>query len=116
MEAFRYLLHRASTVEDGRLNKTMMLNGVSRAFFEAAAKRLVCCELPNDFPGHEGGDLDVSDCGCCWDVEKYDEYEEMMLCGTLLSMEECFDAVQEHGERSLKRRRKLFGDFDLDIN
>ena len=57
MEAFRYLLHRASTVEDGRLNKTMMLNDVSRAFFEAAARRLVCCELPKDFPGNEQGDL-----------------------------------------------------------
>eukprot|EP00973_Karenia_brevis_P037396 5156352-Karenia_brevis.AAC.1 len=34
-----------------------MINDISRAFFEAMASRLVCCELPEGYPGNEDGDM-----------------------------------------------------------
>ena len=33
-----------------------MINDISRAFFEAKASKLVCCELPEDYPGNEDDD------------------------------------------------------------
>ena len=48
LEAFRYLVHVAATrgTTDKGKDKVMMINDVSRAFFEAKAKRIVCVELP----------------------------------------------------------------------
>lgn len=46
LEAARYLVHEAATW-DGT-EKVMMINDVARAFFEAAAIRAVCIELPDE--------------------------------------------------------------------
>ena len=50
LEALRYLVHEAATVEQakGRHNKVIMINDVARAFFEAKAMRTVCVELPEE--------------------------------------------------------------------
>ena len=56
LEGLRYLLHRAATTTKGSRSKCIMVNDVSRAFFEAAASRLVCSELPEGYPGNEKGD------------------------------------------------------------
>lgn len=50
LEALRILISEAATVEDGGEGeeKAMMLNDVARAFFEAAVKRDVCIELPDE--------------------------------------------------------------------
>lgn len=57
LEALRYLVHRAATIRGGRKNKSMMIVDVSRAFFEADARRILCCELPDGYPGNEEGDM-----------------------------------------------------------
>ena len=44
LEAMRYILHIAATGRGGRA--IVMINDVARAFFEAAAKRMVYIELP----------------------------------------------------------------------
>ena len=57
LEALRFLVHEAATV-DGYQNdatggpdeKVMMINDVARAFFEAQATRKVCVELPDECP------------------------------------------------------------------
>ena len=46
LEAMRYILHMAATSRRGR--NVVMINDVSRAFFEAVAKRKVCIELPEE--------------------------------------------------------------------
>ena len=56
LEALRYLVHRAATIDDPNQRRSFMINDVSRAFFEADACRAVCCELPEGFPGAEKGD------------------------------------------------------------
>ena len=50
LEALRYLVHEAATVEHGKgkQSKVMMINDVARAFFEAKAMRTVCVELPTE--------------------------------------------------------------------
>ena len=47
LEALRYLVHDAATIEKGR-TKVMMINDVARAFFEAKATRAVCIEIPEE--------------------------------------------------------------------
>ena len=48
LEALRYLVHEAATVEQtkGKHTKVIMIDDVARAFFEAKAIRTVCVELP----------------------------------------------------------------------
>ena len=48
LEALRYLIHEAATVEQRKDEhaKVVMINDVARAFFEARAMRTVCVELP----------------------------------------------------------------------
>ena len=50
LEAMRYLIHEAATVRTGEPlgSKVLMINDVSRAFFEALAKRNICVELPKE--------------------------------------------------------------------
>ncbi len=48
LEALRYLVHEAATVDDGIAEKVLMINDVSRAFFEAKATRPICIELPDE--------------------------------------------------------------------
>ena len=50
LEALRYLVHEAATVEQakGKHTKVIMINDVARAFFEAKAMRIVCVELPEE--------------------------------------------------------------------
>ena len=47
LEALRYIIHEAATVDDikGKHTKLVMINDVARAFFEAKATRAVCVEL-----------------------------------------------------------------------
>ena len=62
MEALRSLISEAAVVEDGDNVKVIEIDDVSRAFFEAPAKRDICVELPmeaktqkdidNDCVGH----------------------------------------------------------------
>ena len=46
LEAMRYIIHRAATA--GKEENVVMINDVARAFFEAAAKRAVCVEIPEE--------------------------------------------------------------------
>ena len=48
LEAFRYLIHEAATVRttEPMGSKVLMINDVSRAFFEAPATRNICVEIP----------------------------------------------------------------------
>ena len=48
LEALRYIIHEAATVDNikGKHTKVIMINDVARAFFEAKATRTVCVELP----------------------------------------------------------------------
>ena len=46
LEALRALISEAATLEDGMEEKVIEIDDVSRAFFEAAATRDVCIELP----------------------------------------------------------------------
>ena len=50
LEALRYLVHEAATVENtkGKYTKVIMINDVARAFFEAKAMRTACVELPEE--------------------------------------------------------------------
>ena len=47
MEALRLLISEAATRENGKTGgrKVIMVNDVSRAFFEAPARRPICVEL-----------------------------------------------------------------------
>ena len=56
LEGLRHLIHRAATIDKGKRDRCVMINDVSRAFFEATASRLVCCELPEGYPGNENLD------------------------------------------------------------
>ena len=50
VEALRFLIHEAATArsEEPLGSKVLMINDVSRAFFEAPAKRNICVELPKE--------------------------------------------------------------------
>ena len=50
LEALRYIIHEAATVEGMKSKhmKVVMINDVARAFFEAKATRQVCVELPSE--------------------------------------------------------------------
>ena len=50
LEALRFLIHEAATVRTGEPmgSNVFMINDVARAFFEAAAKRAVCVEIPEE--------------------------------------------------------------------
>ena len=41
------IIHDAATISKG-IHKNIMINDVSRAFFEAECHRTVCIELPNE--------------------------------------------------------------------
>lgn len=48
LEGFRFLVHEAATIRSGKPmgSKVLMINDVSRAFFEAPATRNICVEIP----------------------------------------------------------------------
>ena len=48
LDALRAIVHEAATIRQGEdiESKVIMVNDVSRAFFEAPAVRQVCVELP----------------------------------------------------------------------
>ena len=50
MEALRFLVHEAATVRANEEmgTKVIMVNDVARAFFEAAAIRNICFEIPKE--------------------------------------------------------------------
>ena len=50
LEALRYIVHEAATIGGGDdiTTKIIMVNDVSRAFFEAPAVRQVCVEIPEE--------------------------------------------------------------------
>ena len=50
LEAVRFLIHEAATVRSDEPlgSKVLMINDVSRAFFEAPATRNICVELPKE--------------------------------------------------------------------
>ncbi|MDA8609425.1 hypothetical protein N9L19_00760 [bacterium] len=49
-EALKFLVHQAATVrpDEEMQSKVIMINDVARAFFEAAATRNICIEIPED--------------------------------------------------------------------
>ena len=56
LEALRWILSEAATLEGTGDDKVVMLSDVARAFFEADATRLVCVELPPELralPGNQ---------------------------------------------------------------
>ena len=55
LEALRYLISDAATINDisDVHSKVVMVNDVSRAFFEAPVKKLVCVEIPPDMKSEE---------------------------------------------------------------
>ena len=57
LEALRFLVHEAATVEreEEEQEKVIMVNDVARAFFEATAIRKLCVELPAEFAECCGG-------------------------------------------------------------
>ena len=58
MEALRFLVHEAATVEgeeEEEQEKVIMANDVARAFFEAKAIRKLCVELPSECAESCGG-------------------------------------------------------------
>ena len=57
LEALRFLVHEAATVEgkEEEQKKVVMVNDVARAFFEADAIRKLCVELPSERPESFGG-------------------------------------------------------------
>ena len=54
LEALRALIHEAATLRKGQhmRSNAVMVNDVSRAFFEAPAVRQVCVELPGEDRTH----------------------------------------------------------------
>ena len=50
LEAFRFLIHEVATerVDEPMGSKVLMINDVSRAFFEAPAVRDICMEIPKE--------------------------------------------------------------------
>ena len=61
MEALRYIIHEAATVDriKSKHAKIVMINDVARAFFEAKATRQVCVELPTEGLTEEDKKRDV---------------------------------------------------------
>lgn len=59
LEALRYLIHEAATVEEGGEfgEKVLMIQDISRAFFEAKAIRDVCVEIPEEDRDPKDGDV-----------------------------------------------------------
>ena len=57
LEGLRYLIHEAATWEGEE--KIVMINDVARAFFEAAAVRQVCVELPDEDIGPKDAGKDL---------------------------------------------------------
>ena len=56
MEALRFLVHEAATVEgEEEQEKVIMVNDVTTAFFEAKAIRKLCVELPAECAESCGG-------------------------------------------------------------
>ena len=62
LEALRFLVHEAATVEESGIGgvgsqeeKVIMINDVARAFFEAKAIRKICVELPEECAESLGG-------------------------------------------------------------
>ena len=55
LEALRLLVSDAAT--KGRQGRVIMINDVSRAFFEAPMKRMVCVELPDEAKNEGEGDV-----------------------------------------------------------
>jgi hypothetical protein len=55
LEALRYLVHEAATVDGDNDDKVMMINDVARAFFEAKATRTICVEIPEESEEFDGG-------------------------------------------------------------
>ena len=57
LEALRFLVHEAATVEgeEEEQEKVIMVNDVARAFFEAKAIRKLCVELPSECAESCGG-------------------------------------------------------------
>ena len=45
LEALKLLVSNAATRRPGRLRRSLLLNDVARAFFEAPVKREICIEL-----------------------------------------------------------------------
>jgi len=56
LEALRFLVHEAATIEKDEEEQVMMINDVARAFFEASSTRKVCVELPEESLEGRGGD------------------------------------------------------------
>ena len=56
LETLRALISEAATVVKGKDEKVMMIADVSRAFFEADAKRKIAVKLPEEAlePGEDG--------------------------------------------------------------
>ena len=50
LEAFRFLIHEVATVRvvEPMGSNVLMINDVSRAFFEAPAVRDICIEIPKE--------------------------------------------------------------------
>ena len=48
LEALKMLISDVATTRRGRKRKSMMINDVARAFFEAPVKREICIELPDE--------------------------------------------------------------------
>ena len=61
LEAIRALVHEAATIRQGEdmNSKVIMVNDVSRAFFEAPAVRQVCVELPAEAKDEKDKGRDV---------------------------------------------------------
>ena len=62
LEALRFLVHEAATVEGSGIvgdgsqeEKVIIINDVARAFFEAKAIRKICVELPDECAESCGG-------------------------------------------------------------
>ena len=55
LEALRFLVHEAATVEGEEEENVIMVNDVARAFFEAKAIRKICVELPDECAESCGG-------------------------------------------------------------
>ena len=59
LEALRLLVSSAATVKTGAENNVIMINDVSRAFFEAPINREVCIELPDEDLDDDDRDSDM---------------------------------------------------------
>ena len=59
LEALRSLVSESATIDDDNEEKVMMINDVSRAFFEDKATRNVCVELPMEDKTEEDCRMDL---------------------------------------------------------